>query len=313
LCPTGGPLYDCASVEQERDVADARIGIIGGSGLGQALAGQVGGREVQVETPFGSPSGPILLTHWAGADIAFLSRHGPGHLLNPSTVPYRANIYALKSLGVTHILASGATGSLREDIEPRHLVICDQVIDKTYRRESTYFDRGLVAHVDFAEPFCPHLRNLLKSAGEKVPTRVHSTGTYVCMEGPQFSTVAESRMHQQWGGALIGMTAMPEAKLAREAEICYALIALPTDYDCWRPHDRGKGREALLKEIISNLNAVTANAIELLRAAIPVLAREVDKPCTCRDALAMAVWSDRSCIARADLDRLGLIVKRRLS
>ncbi len=291
-------------------MTQARIGIIGGSGLGQALAGQVGGSEVQVETPFGRPSGPILLTNWAGADIAFLSRHGPGHLLNPSNVPYRANIYALKSLGVTHILASGATGSLREDIEPRQLVICDQVIDKTFRRDSTFFDGGMVAHVEFAEPFCPSLRALLNSAGEKTTARVHSAGTYVCMEGPQFSTVAESRMHQAWGGDLIGMTAMPEAKLAREAEICYALIALPTDYDCWRPHEAGKDREALLREIIGNLNAVTANAIELLRAAVPMLAGCVDKPCACRDALAMAIWSDRSRIDPAAVYRLGLIVKR---
>ncbi len=291
-------------------MAEARIGIIGGSGLGQTLAEQVGGNEVEIVTPFGKPSGPILLTRWAGADIAFLSRHGRGHLLNPSSVPYRANIYALKSLGVTHILASGATGSLREDIEPRHLVICDQVIDKTFRRDRSFFDLGLVAHVEFAEPFCPTLRGLLRSAGEKIPARTHSAGTYVCMEGPQFSTVAESRMHQAWGGDLIGMTAMPEARLAREAEICYALIALPTDYDCWRPHEPGKGREALLGEIINNLNAVTANAVELLRLAVPMVAEKIDAPCPCRDALDMAIWSDRSAIDPAEIQRLGLLVKR---
>lgn len=308
--PEGRAAVDHEALEREYDVADARIGIIGGSGLGQVLAEQVGGRQVQVETPFGNPSGPILLTRWAGSDIAFLSRHGPGHLLNPSNVPYRANIYALKSLGVTHIVASGATGSLREDIEPRHLVICDQVIDRTFRRESTFFDRGIVTHVEFAEPFCPRLRAVLRSAGEKIGARVHSAGTYVCMEGPQFSTVAESRMYQQWGGDLIGMTAMPEAKLAREAEMCYALVALPTDYDCWRPHEAGKDRETLLREIIGNLNAVTTNAIELLRAAMPALAGQIAAPCACREALAMAIWSDRSHIARADVDRLSLIVGR---
>lgn len=294
-------------------MAEARIGIIGGSGLGQALSEQVGGQEVMFDTPFGQPSGPILLTRWAGADIAFLSRHGPGHLINPSNVPYRANIYALKSLGVTHILASGATGSLREDIEPRQLVICDQVIDKTFRREGTYFDRGIVAHIEFAEPFCPSLRRLLRAAADKVAVRVHSAGTYVCMEGPQFSTVAESRMHQAWGGDLIGMTAMPEAKLAREAEICYALIALPTDYDCWRPHEAGKDRKALLREIIGNLHAVTTNAIDLLKTAVPMLAGQVDVSCSCREALAMAIWSDRSSIDRADIERLGLIAKRHFS
>jgi 5'-methylthioadenosine phosphorylase len=167
--------------------------------------------------------------------------------------------------------------------------------------------------VEFAEPFCPSLRALLKSVGEKIAARVHSAGTYVCMEGPQFSTVAESRMHQAWGGDLIGMTAMPEARLAREAEICYALIALPTDYDCWRPHEAGKDRQALLREIIGNLNAVTANAIELLRVAVPMLAEGVDKPCSCRDALAMAIWSDRSRVDPAEVKRLGLIAQRYFS
>jgi 5'-methylthioadenosine phosphorylase len=311
-------------------VSQARIGIIGGSGLGQAFGLQVGGQEVQVDTPFGRASGPILMTRWEGVDIAFLSRHGPGHLLSPSTVPYRANTYAFKSLGVTHILASGATGSLREEIAPRHLVICDQVIDKTFRREGTFFDRGMVAHVEFAEPFCPTLRALLRSAGGKVNTHVHPAGTYVCMEGPQFSTVAESRMHQAWGGDLIGMTAMPEAKLAREAEMCYALIALPTDYDCWRPKkgvrslfperadahaaekasDPFSSREALLEEIIGNLNAVTANSIELLRAAVPALARQIDAPCACREALGLAIWSDRAKIDPSEVERLRLIVGR---
>lgn len=287
-----------------------KIGIIGGSGLGDTLAQEVGGREVKVDTPFGSPSGPILVTQWEGVDIAFLSRHGPGHLLNPSIVPYRANIFALKTLGVTHILASGATGSLREAIEPRHLVICDQVIDKTYKRVSTFFDEGLVAHVEFAEPFCPKLRSLLLEAAAKVATDVHPDGTYVCMEGPQFSTVAESKMHQVWGGDLIGMTCMPEAKLAREAEISYALIALPTDYDCWRPHDPGKDRQALLSEIIGNLNAVTSHAITLLRAAVPMLARRLDERWPFEDALALAIWSDKAKVDASVVERLRPIVGR---
>lgn len=287
-----------------------RIGIIGGSGLGQTLEAEVGGREVQVETPFGRPSGPILVTHWAGTEIAFLSRHGPGHLLNPSAVPYRANIFALKKLGVTHILASGATGSLREEVAPRHLVICDQVIDKTFRRAGTFFDDGLVAHAEYAEPFCPKLRELLIEAGRKVDTVVHPKGTYVCMEGPQFSTVAESRMHQTWGGDLIGMTCMPEAKLAREAEISYALIALPTDYDCWRPHEPGKSRQALLAEIIGNLKAVTEHGIALLRAAIPMLAKRLDEKWPYDDALAMAIWSDKSKVDPAVVDRLRPLIGR---
>lgn len=287
-----------------------RIAIIGGSGLGQAFAGQAAGESVEMDTPFGPPSGPILITDWQGVELAFLSRHGPGHLLNPSVVPYRANICALKQLGVTHLIASGATGSLREDIEPRHLVVCDQVIDRTVRRESTFFDSGIVAHVEFAEPFCPHLRSILCQADRHVRTTVHHAGTYVCMEGPAFSTVAESKMHQLWGGDLIGMTCMPEAKLAREAEMCYALLALPTDYDCWRPHEPGRTKQALLAEIIANLQAATTNAIELLRAAVPVVARQVDVPCPCREALAMAIWSDKPRVSPEAVERLRPIAGR---
>ncbi len=290
--------------------AEARIGIIGGTGLGDALSAQGQGEWQEVSTPFGAPSGPILTTTWESVPIAFLSRHGPGHLLNPSAVPYRANIWALKSLGVTRILASGATGSLREEIRPRDLVICDQVIDKTFRRPATFFDREVVVHVEFAEPFCPALRELLRSVAGQVPTPVHPKGTYVCMEGPQFSTRAEAEMHRLWGGDLIGMTCMPEAKLAREAEICYALVALPTDYDCWRPHDPGKSKQALLAEILGNLKQVTEHGIALLRAALPKLAAEADRPCACRQALEMAIWSDKSRIPADAKQRLSLLLGR---
>ncbi|MBN1491550.1 MAG: S-methyl-5'-thioadenosine phosphorylase [Phycisphaerae bacterium] len=289
-----------------------RVGIIGGSGLGDALAAQVDGQWHEIDTPFGPPSGRILTATWESVPIAFVSRHGPGHLLNPSTVPYRANIHALKSLGVTHILASGATGSLREEIEPRHLVICDQVIDRTFRRASTFFDDGLVAHVEFAEPFCPTLRAVLNEVAAEVSTRVHPAGTYVCMEGPQFSTIAEAEMHRAWGGDLIGMTCMPEAKLAREAEICYALVALPTDYDCWRPHDPSKSKQALLAEIIGNLEAVTRHGIELLRAALRRFATAPLPACTCQQALEMAIWSDKNRIAPVVRHRLALLLDRHL-
>lgn len=291
-------------------MGNARIGIIGGSGLGQAFGAQAGGEEVHLQTPFGPPSGPVVLTRWSGVDIAFISRHGPGHVHNPSSVPYRANIFALKTLGVTHVLASGATGSLREEIAPRHLVICDQLIDKTNGRKGTFFDEGIVAHVEFAEPFCPAVRSLLMEAGDKVNTRVHPKGTYVCMEGPAFSTIAESRMHQSWGGDLIGMTAMPEARLAREAEMCYALIALPTDYDCWRPHEPGKTKTALLTEIIGHLEAATTNAIELLKHVLPALAGRLTRPCPCRDALELAIWSDKSKVLREVVDRLRPLIGR---
>lgn len=280
-----------------------RIGIIGGSGLGDELA-KVGGREVlAIDTPYGRPSAPLELTQWEGIEVVFLSRHGAGHTLNPSVVPYRANIWALKKAGVSAIIASGATGSLREDIEPAHLVICDQVIDKTYRRAGTFFDEGVVAHVEMADPFCPSMRKLLMEAGRAVNCPVHHAGTYVCMEGPQFSTRAESHMHRQWGGDLIGMTCMPEAKLAREAEICYAMVALPTDYDCWRPADPNRGHAELLREILGNLNRAVQNALMLIRAAVKLMP-DWKSPCGCADALQLAIWSDKKRIAAEVRERL---------
>lgn len=288
------------------------IGIIGGTGLGDALAREAGGEGVTVETPFGAPSGPIAVGRWEGADIAFLSRHGPGHRFNPSTVPYRANIWAMKKLGVSMIIASGATGSLREDVEPGHVVLCDQIIDRTFRRPGTFFDEGPVTHVEFADPFCPSLRKALIDASAELPITTHHAGTYVCMEGPQFSTRAESQMHRQWGGDVIGMTCQPEAKLAREAEICYALVALPTDYDCWRPVDPNRGEEALLKEIMSNLRRATEGALSLIRAAV----RRVKGPmrgCPCGHALGHAVWSDAAGFDAAALRRLEPILARYLA
>jgi 5'-methylthioadenosine phosphorylase len=279
------------------------IGIIGGSGLGEALGAEAGEPRV-VDTPFGRPSGPILLTQWHGVDIALLQRHGPGHLLNPSQVPYRANIFALKTLGVTHVIASGATGSLRENIHPGDLVVADQVIDKTFRRAGTFFEQTAV-HVEFSSPFCPVMRQwLLRAAARLEGTHVHDQGTYVCMEGPAFSTQAESHLHRAWGGDLIGMTAMPEAKLAREAELAYALLALPTDYDCWKPHDASLGQQELLKEIIGNLQKATAAGVALLKAALRdvTLLREQASPA--HDALKLAIWSDKTKIAPTEVERL---------
>ncbi len=289
----------------------AQVGIIGGTGLGDVLMKQAGGETVPVDTPFGPPSAMPVVANWEGVDVAFIARHGPGHLLNPSRVPYRANIWALKELGVTAIIASGAAGSLREDIEPGHLVLCDQVIDRTFRRESTFFDEGMAVHVELADPFCPRLRALLATAGENVATVVHRVGTYVCMEGPQFSTRAESDMHRQWGGDLIGMTCMPEAKLAREAEICYALVALPTDYDCWRPHDPRRGQEELLREILANLRHATDNAIALIRQTLKLMSSAKGE-CRCRSALELGIWSDKAQIDPTTRERLGLLVGRYL-
>ncbi len=289
------------------------IGLIGGTGLGQALAKEVSGESHEVETPFGKPSAEVVRGRWENVEIAFLPRHGPSHSFCPTAVPYRANIYALKSLGVTHIIASGATGSLRERLRPRDLVVPDQVIDKTTQRAGTFFDEsGVVVHVEFAEPFCPCLRKALLSSGESVATTVHDGGTYVCMEGPAFSTVAESRMHRSWGGDLIGMTCMPEARLAREAEMCYALIALPTDYDCWRPPDATKDKQALLREIMDNVQHATANSVSLIKAALRALATTEPTSCVCRTALDLAVWTDLKGVEKKTLDRYGVLLSRRL-
>ena len=289
------------------------IGVIGGTGLGEAFSVQTQGRQRMVQTPFGSPSGPIIMTEWSGVTIALLARHGDGHMLSPSAVPYRANIYALKSLGVTHIIASGAVGSLQDKIQPKHLVVPDQVIDKTFRRESSFFSDHLAVHVELSSPFCPHLRKLLLDSADKVDTTVHDGGTYVCMEGPQFSTQAESRMHRTWGGDLIGMTCMPEAKLAREAQICYALLALPSDYDCWREHDSSLSKQELLNEIISNLKQVSEYGIKLIQTAISRADRLADIQCPDHKALELAIWSDKKRIPKEVRSQLDLLLGEYLS
>jgi len=290
--------------------ANAKVGLIGGSGLGDELA-KTRGETVELDTPFGRPSSPIVLANWQGTDIAILQRHGVGHVLNPSTVNYRANVYALKALGCTHVIASGAVGSLREEIRPKDLVICDQVIDKTTRRAGTFFDEMIVAHVEMAAPFCPVLREHLLSCRDAVSTRVHAAGTYVCMEGPAFSTRAESEMHRTWGGDLIGMTCMPEARLAREAEMAYALVCLPSDYDCWRPAPESLDRHELLKEIIGNLTEATRNAVELIKAALSTFGRIADKPSPAHSALEMAIWTNRQHVdAAAVKKKYGPLVEK---
>ncbi|HVP11183.1 MAG TPA: S-methyl-5'-thioadenosine phosphorylase [Phycisphaerae bacterium] len=292
-------------------MAASVIGLIGGTGLGEVLLREVKGKAVEVDTPFGRPSAPIVRAQWEGAEVAFLARHGPGHSIGPTAVPYRANIYALKAVGVTHIVASGATGSLREEFRPRDLVVPDQIIDKTSRRPASFFDEpGIVVHVEFAQPFCPALRKLLLSAGESTAVTVHDGGTYVCVEGPSFSTVAESRMHRSWGGDLVGMTCMPEARLAREAEMCYALIALPTDYDCWRPHDPSVDKGALLTEIIGNVEHATANSVVLIRAALRSMAGRELPPCECRKSLDLAIWTNRQHVRRETVERFGVLLAR---
>lgn len=286
-------------------MAEELVGIIGGTGLGDALAEQLTGAEFHdVDTPFGRPSAAIMVGRIGQRRVAFLNRHGQGHKLSPSEVPFAANMFALKKLGVHAVIGSGAVGSLREEIAPGELVIVDQLIDKTFRRTNTFFAGCGAVHCEMARPVCRRLRVMLMHAAEKVIVKTHPKGTYVCMEGPQFSTQAESLMHRAWGGDLIGMTAMPEAKLAREAQMCYALVALASDYDCWRPHEAGKSKQSLLEEIIANLQTATRNCLELIKAVLTAEQELVSEDCPCRKSLELAVWTDRSRIDAADKEKL---------
>ncbi len=267
------------------------VGIMGGSGLGDRLAAHLTDTQaLTLDTPFGNPSGPILVGQWGDRRVAFLNRHGQGHCFSPSAVPYAANVFAMKQLGVHTLLATGAVGSLQEDIVPGDLVIVDQFIDKTFRRRGTFFDHGAV-HCELADPVCANLAGRLQEVAEATQIKTHAQGTYVCMEDPQFSTRAESRMHRLWGGDLIGMTAMPEARLAREAQMCYGLIALASDYDCWRPHEASKGRHALLQEILGNLEAATQHCMSLIEAVLTSSQTLVCEDCACRKSLELAVWT----------------------
>ena len=273
-------------------MADGLIGIIGGSGLGDALAEHITDPSKEtLDTPFGDPSSPVLMGTIGAKKIAFITRHGLGHTLSPTEVPYAANIFALKTLGATNLIASGAVGSLKEQIAPKDLVLVDQFIDKTSKRQTSFFPEMAAVHCEFANPCCNRLRAAILESAKNIHAKTHHTGTYVCMEGPQFSTRAESIMHRQWGADLIGMTALPEAKLAREAQMCYALIALASDYDCWKPHDPSIGKQALLEEIIGNLTAATNNAIELIKAVLQSPAELCDDNCQCRKSLELAVWT----------------------
>lgn len=273
-------------------MAEELVGIIGGTGLGDELAGLITDtKKEDVRTPFGKPSSPILSGKIGERKVAFMNRHGPGHVLGPSEVPYTANIFALKKLGATTLIASGAVGSLKEEIAPRVLVVADHFIDKTFHRQSSFFTDFGAVHCELAQPTCMRLRKAIVASAEGMDAKVHDGGVYVCMEGPQFSTRAESLMHKIWGGDLIGMTAMPEAKLAREAQMCYALIALVSDYDCWKEHDPAVKKQDLLEEIITNLQAATQNAVELIKAVLQSGEPLCSNDCPCRKSLELAVWT----------------------
>jgi 5'-methylthioadenosine phosphorylase len=261
---------------------NVRIGIIGGSGL-YDMAEVVDRTEVTVATPFGDPSGPYLIGTLRGKRVAFLARHGAGHRLLPSELNFRANIYGLKTLGVEYILSASAVGSLKEELRPLDIVIPDQFIDRTKGRISTFFGQGLAAHVGFAHPFCARLSTIAHESGKAAGATVHKGGTYVCMEGPQFSTLAESRLYRSWGADIIGMTNLQEAKLAREAEICYSTIALVTDYDCWHPdHD-----SVTVEMIIGNLTENAKMAQQVIASAVDRL--PFDRTCECASALKYAI------------------------
>jgi len=260
----------------------AQIGIIGGSGV-YDMAGVTDRDEVKVTTPFGEPSGPYLLGTLRGKRVAFLARHGAGHRISPSELNFRANIFGLKTLGVEYILSASAVGSLKEQYKPADIVIPDQFFDRTKGRPSTFFGRGLVGHVGFAHPFCRILSRLAYDTGKKVGATIHEGGTYVCMEGPQFSTLAESKLYRSWGMDIIGMTNLQEAKLAREAEICYTTIALVTDYDCWHPdHD-----SVTVEMIMSTLTKNAATAQAIIAGAVERLPYE--RTCECASALKCAL------------------------
>src|SRR6187399_2599534 len=270
-------------------MSTAQIGIIGGSGL-YDMAELTDREERTIKTPFGDPSGPYVLATLRGRRVAFLPRHGVGHKLLPSELNFRANIYGFKLLGVEWILSASAVGSLREDYKPQDLVVPDQFFDRTRGRVSTFFGDGLVAHVGFAHPFCRPLSDVMLGAARQAGATVHAGGTYVCMEGPQFSTVAESNHYRASGFDIIGMTNLQEAKLAREAEICYTTLALVTDYDCWHPDHDSVTVDMIIANLVANAKmaqSAIANAVERL---------PIERNCECAKALATAIITHRDAV-----------------
>ena len=276
----------------------ATIAIIGGSGLYE-MEGLTDVESVDIDTPFGRPSDAITLGMLEGARVAFLPRHGQGHRFNPSHIPVQANIYALKTLGVERIISVSAVGSLKEEFEPQHLVVPNQLIDRTRNRSNTFFENDMVVHIAFADPFCAHTSHMVVHAAQDLGVNVHPGGTMVVMEGPAFSTRAESFMYRSWGADLIGMTALPEAKLAREAEICYATMAWVTDYDCWRQG----GETVTVEMIIGNLLKNVAASKDLLRNLIPRL--NGPRECPCATALKDSIITPQ--------DRVPAELKRKLA
>jgi len=281
------------------------VGVIGGSGL-YAMDSLEGIEEVRLSTPFGDPSDSYIAGTMAGVKMVFLSRHGRGHRILPHEINFRANIHGMKQLGVEHIFSVSAVGSMKEHIQPGHMVVPDQFFDRTKSRVPTFFGNGVAAHVAFADPVCPELWALLGTAAEQAGATVHKGGTYLCMEGPQFSTRAESRVYRTWGVDVIGMTNIPEAKLAREAEICYATLALSTDYDCWHETEEDVSIEAVLEIVRTNV----ATAQRILKLAVTKMPQK--RSCGCATALEHAILTDRSTISAEARERLRLIAGKYL-
>jgi 5'-methylthioadenosine phosphorylase len=286
--------------------SEGRVGVIGGSGLYQ-LAGLRGSKSRTIKTPFGAPSGPVVTAELQGIPVAFVPRHGPGHTLLPGEINNRANIWALKSVGVDRVVAATAVGSLKEQLAPKDFVFPDQFVDRTLMgRASTFFGGGVVAHAAFDHPFCDAQSDLLFTASEGLGIRSHRGGTYVCMEGPLFSTRAESEFHRRNGWDVIGMTAVTEAKLAREAELCYSLVSLVTDYDCWKT-----GEEVSSAQVIATLGANVSNARRLLETAIPAVAAR-SRACRCKSALENAIVTDPKHMNPKTRAKLKLLIEHRL-
>jgi 5'-methylthioadenosine phosphorylase len=284
---------------------DVRIGIVGGSGLYQ-MDGLTNAEEVAVETPFGKPSDLYRVGTLEGKQVAFLARHNRNHSILPSELNFRANIYGFKKLGVDWIISASAVGSLKEEHRPLDIVLPDQFYDRTKARVSTFFGEGIVAHVSFAHPVCGMLAEVIEEAGKDVHIPITLGGTYLCMEGPQFSTFAESNVYRSWGMDIIGMTNLQEAKLAREAEICYSTMALVTDYDCWHSaHDA-----VTVTDVIENLKKNTDNAQRIIRAAVKRL--PIDRTCKCGRALQHAIMTDLKKVPDATLKKLDLLLKKYL-
>ena len=286
-------------------MAQADIGIIGGSGL-YSMPGLTDVHEVAQETPFGPPSDPYVLGMLEGKKVAFLARHGRGHRILPTELNFRANIYGFKQLGVERILSVSAVGSLKEEHKPGEFLVVDQFVDRTRHRVDTFFGDGVVAHVAFADPICPQLADIMTGACRKAKVVGKSGGTYVCMEGPQFSTKAESNLYRSWGMDVIGMTNLQEAKLAREAELCYVTVAMVTDYDCWHPHHDSVTVDQIVAVLLKNAE----NACNVVREAVAAMPQ--DRACKCGAALAHAILTDKTKIPQVTKDRLKLILGKYL-